>query len=895
MVEIQMEKNTMVGNMEMNGDGFASLTGTFAVWVFHPNEPIRTFWEVLISFLMLIILITMPIKICFMVQDELKSDWSLLELVVDVFFLTDIVFTFNTGYFQGTFLITDRRKIAIKYVSSWFCADLATSVPFDWLIGQAKIGRIALILKIVRVARLVKLLRLVRLISLMTQWENSSTYWTAALRALKLLTVVFISAHIAACFFVGVANYYRSSFDRSYENYYGYHQSSWVVRFQYTWELNQSEQYLRSLYWAFTTLATVGYGDITPLLPLEIILTIFVQICGSSLFGYIIGNVASLITRDDETQLLIKGKIKSVSHYIRYRNFPEDISKKIKRHFEYSWKQNQVSKEGEILSDMPQGLRAECALFIHRNLISRVPFLSNLGPDVAPSLVTRLRPLLCFRGDVIIQEGLFGNEMFFISEGEVEYLLNYRRSATKIDQIEIGKLSTGEYFGGYAVIMDQAKHPATIIAQADCDLHVLPRQDFVEFGQEYPLVYFQIISTIKARYMQLMKSIITKRQWHAMKLNVLMFDKADAKARGEDPDELTITPQFVREQYANIATKRASVTTIGQRLAYKRRLEAQIRANTEAARLTTWVPFHSKYASQTMKRIFLGKKEQNQVIPREARIRAESTAVKERKDSRLVPIFKRKKFGANVVLSSSEVGLDKETETVDVKLFRWGSNLKALSNFGKDDSRSGQDDWRSVLSQCSSIAPDFEEKMNSPQENVALPWWILVKVLSWKNRAQLSVALRSIEVVEKRHCDRYNILKRNNTTRRKSSLKVKMSQKASHLWDKATSLATGSKEYLESVRAFKETQNATREEIKDLQDTLEDLRSDVMKEVECIKNEFRNTTRLLFVMAKEMQSAQEQTDNKTAFENSKACNCWCAAFENSKACNCWFSVFYQYQ
>ena len=64
----------------------------------------------------------------------------------------------------------------------------------------------------------------------------------------------------------------------------------------------------------------------------------------------------------------------------------------------------QVSKESEILMDMPQALRAEVALFVHRNIIQRVPFLSELGDDVVPSLVTRLRPLICFRGDVIIQE-----------------------------------------------------------------------------------------------------------------------------------------------------------------------------------------------------------------------------------------------------------------------------------------------------------------------------------------------------------------------------------------------------------------------------------------------------------------------------------------------------------
>jgi uncharacterized membrane protein YeaQ/YmgE (transglycosylase-associated protein family) len=50
-------------------------------------------------------------------------------------------------------------------------------------------------------------------------------------------------------------------------------------------------QYIYSLYWAITTIVTVGYGDITPQNEYEILVTIVIEVIGAAVFGYIINTI----------------------------------------------------------------------------------------------------------------------------------------------------------------------------------------------------------------------------------------------------------------------------------------------------------------------------------------------------------------------------------------------------------------------------------------------------------------------------------------------------------------------------------------------------------------------------------------------------------------------------
>jgi len=53
--------------------------------------------------------------------------------------------------------------------------------------------------------------------------------------------------------------------------------------------------YITSLYWIFTTLSTLGYGDYYGWTEMEMIFTMIIEIIGIFVFAYIMGNINTLI------------------------------------------------------------------------------------------------------------------------------------------------------------------------------------------------------------------------------------------------------------------------------------------------------------------------------------------------------------------------------------------------------------------------------------------------------------------------------------------------------------------------------------------------------------------------------------------------------------------------
>lgn len=137
-------------------------------------------------------------------------------------------------------------------MKGWFFIDLFTSIPtqlFELLLvthADKKIN--TKVLRLLRIPRIFKLLRLTKIMKLdIFNMIGEFESWMKQL--FSIAAALLFLCHLIACFWFSIAKLK------------GFPPDSWVAEKEYE-DKSNAFNYLVSFYWAFQTIATVGYGDI---------------------------------------------------------------------------------------------------------------------------------------------------------------------------------------------------------------------------------------------------------------------------------------------------------------------------------------------------------------------------------------------------------------------------------------------------------------------------------------------------------------------------------------------------------------------------------------------------------------------------------------------------------
>lgn len=169
---------------------------TAARWLFLPHSPFKHRWDMLIVLLLMYTAVMLPLRIAFLVDDD-GGHLDVFEVVVDVFFMIDVLLTFNTAIemANGTVLLT-HALIARHYLFSFFLTDVLGSLPLYLLVDRG--GLLFRTTRLLRLPRLVRVLRLVRLLkaSRFLRISNSVRQATRYVQALPGPTSCSGSRHL---------------------------------------------------------------------------------------------------------------------------------------------------------------------------------------------------------------------------------------------------------------------------------------------------------------------------------------------------------------------------------------------------------------------------------------------------------------------------------------------------------------------------------------------------------------------------------------------------------------------------------------------------------------------------------------------------------------------------
>ncbi|RHY99120.1 hypothetical protein DYB26_005626, partial [Aphanomyces astaci] len=167
---------------------------------------------------------------------------------------------------------------------------------------------------------------------------------------------------------------------------------------------------------------TVGYGDITPKTKTELIIAMFVMIIGVSMFGYVIGNITSLVDNINASGRMQSQHITTLKEYVIVRNLPKHtalwnylLGKRVLDHFEYLYRHRSVFDEGAILTNLPTGMRNDVVHHVLHKMISRIHFLSTCHHEgLVADLAVAMQPFFCVQDEAVYVQQDMAAHVFFI-------------------------------------------------------------------------------------------------------------------------------------------------------------------------------------------------------------------------------------------------------------------------------------------------------------------------------------------------------------------------------------------------------------------------------------------------------------------------------------------------
>ncbi|KAG2458942.1 KCNH7 protein, partial [Polypterus senegalus] len=390
-------------------------------------SPFKAVWDWLILILVIYTAIFTPYSAAFLLNDQEEqkrrqcgyscSPLNVVDLMVDIMFIIDILINFRTTYVNlNEEVVSDPAKIAIHYFKGWFLIDMVAAIPFDLLIFGSGSDETTTLIGLLKTARLLRLVRVAR------KLDRYSEYGAAVL--MLLMCIFALIAHWLACIWYAIGNVERP---------YLTHKIGWLDSLgqQIGKRYNSSDassgpsikdKYVTALYFTFSSLTSVGFGNVSPNTNSEKIFSICVMLIGSLMYASIFGNVSAIIQRLYSGTARYHMQMLRVKEFIRFHQIPNPLRQRLEEYFQHAWTYTNGIDMNMVLKGFPECLQADICLHLNQNLLQNCKAFKGATKGCLRALAMRFKTTHAPPGDTLVHGGDVLTALYFLSRGSIEIL-----------------------------------------------------------------------------------------------------------------------------------------------------------------------------------------------------------------------------------------------------------------------------------------------------------------------------------------------------------------------------------------------------------------------------------------------------------------------------------------
>ena len=494
------------------------------------------FWGLWITIISLYSVIMSSLNLAFY---EINEITDIMDICFDYFFLIDLIINFFVPFLNlEDELIFSHKLIALNYIKGWFIIDLISSIPSGTIIYllrhiyyKGKNKYIYIFLRITRLLKFIEMYleRIGLFISL--DYIDKLNLSSSKKRIFSFSFTFIISTHILSCIWILIAK-------NNPEN-------NWILFFFEEYRNNYTI-YIASLYFIWTTLFTVGYGDIYPVNNIERIFSILLMMFGILIYSYTVSSLGSMLTTFDilttryydnlyilnelrqkypeigEEEIQNKENNKNLfqkrenNEKILTNDKQQKMTKdenlyiKLINYLNYDYNSNRFEKLN-FIQELPFKIRSELIYNMYENIINLFPFFKfssgiNLNNSFNAKVILSIKQIRMIKDEYIINEGEIVEEMFLVNSG-----ILIAQLGVKYNYQNLMFLRKYDHFGEVMMLSNKKSEIAVRIKSKTVELFLIKKKDLYEISLEYPEIFAQIYKVGKLNNIKLINLIEYKK------------------------------------------------------------------------------------------------------------------------------------------------------------------------------------------------------------------------------------------------------------------------------------------------------------------------------------------------------------------------------------------------